>query len=131
MPLFLAANGASAGEVGLVAGIYPAVWGVGQIFAGRWSDRIGRKRPIVAGMQVQVIALAALAAPDGAVGLAALAAVVLGAGTVLVYPTLIAAVSDAVSAIARAPAVGVRLNADQSIPQGSALILTFRAVGGR
>jgi MFS family permease len=107
VPLFLAANGASAGEVGIVAGIYPAVWGVGQVFAGRWSDRIGRKRPIVAGMLVQAIALAALAASNGALGLAALAAMVLGVGTALVYPTLIAAVSDAVSPVARAPAVGV------------------------
>ena len=107
VPLFLAANGASAGEIGLVAGIYPAVWGVGQIFAGRWSDRVGRKPLIVAGMLLQSVALGALAASDGAVGLAALAAVVLGAGTALVYPTLIAAISDAVSPVARAPAVGV------------------------
>jgi MFS family permease len=107
VPLFLAANGASAREVGLVAGIYPAVWGVGQILAGRWSDRIGRKPLIVAGMLVQSIALWVLAASGGGVGLAALAAVVLGVGTALVYPTLIAAVSDAVSPVARAPAVGV------------------------
>ena len=38
VPLFLAANGASASEVGLVAGLYPAVWGVGQIVTGQWSD---------------------------------------------------------------------------------------------
>jgi len=107
LPLFLAVNGASAGQIGLVAGIYPAVWGVGQIFAGRWSDRVGRKPLIVAGMLVQSVALGALAASDGAVGLAALAAVLLGAGTALVYPTLIAAISDAVSPVARAPAVGV------------------------
>ncbi|MGH2950657.1 MAG: MFS transporter [Solirubrobacterales bacterium] len=107
VPLFLAANGASAGQIGLVAGIYPAVWGIGQIFAGRWSDRIGRKPLIVTGMLVQALALAALAASDGAVGLAALAAVILGAGTALVYPTLIAAISDAVSPVARAPTVGV------------------------
>jgi MFS family permease len=107
VPLFLAANGASAAQVGLVAGIYPAVWGVGQILAGRWSDRAGRKPLIVAGMVLQSAALAALAVSGGAVGLAALAAVVLGVGTALVYPTLIAAISDAVSPVARAPAVGV------------------------
>jgi MFS family permease len=107
VPLFLAANGASAAEVGLVAGIYPAVWGVGQIFAGRWSDRIGRKPLIVAGMLLQSAALAVLAVSDGAIGLAALTATVLGAGTALVYPTLIAAISDAVSPVARAPSVGV------------------------
>ena len=107
VPLFLAANGASAGQIGLVAGLYPAVWGVGQIFAGRWSDRIGRKPLIVAGMLLQALALAVLAASDGAVGLAVVTAVILGVGTALVYPTLIAAISDAVSPVARAPAVGV------------------------
>jgi MFS family permease len=107
VPLYLAASGASASEVGLVAGIYPAVWGLAQIWTGHWSDRVGRKPLIVAGMLVQAGALALLAASDGAVGTAAAAAVVLGLGTALVYPTLIAAISDAVSPIARPPAVGV------------------------
>jgi MFS family permease len=107
VPLFLAAKGASASEVGLVAGLYPGVWGVGQIVAGQWSDRVGRKPLIVAGMLLQAAALALLAASDGGVGLAAAAAVVLGVGTALVYPTLIAAISDAVSPVARAPTVGV------------------------
>jgi MFS family permease len=107
VPLFLAAHGASASEVGLVAGLYPGVWGVGQILAGQWSDRIGRKPLIVTGMLIQSAALGLLAASDGAVGLAALAAAALGVGTALVYPTLIAAISDAVSPVARAPTVGV------------------------
>jgi MFS family permease len=106
IPLFLATNGASPSEVGLVAGLYPGVWGVGQILAGQWSDRAGRKPLIVAGMLTQAAALALLAVSDGAVGLAAAAAVGMGAGTALVYPTLIAAISDAVSPVARAPAVG-------------------------
>ena len=107
IPLFLAANGASPSQVGLVAGLYPAVWGIGQILAGQWSDRVGRKPLIVAGMLVQAAALALLAASGGAIGLAAAAAVGLGGGTALVYPTLIAAISDVVSPVARAPAVGV------------------------
>jgi MFS family permease len=107
VPLFLAANGASPGQVGLVAGLYPAVWGVGQIFAGRWSDDVGRKPLIVAGMLLQAGALSVLAASGGEVVVAALAAVILGAGTALVYPTLIAAISDAVSPVARASVVGV------------------------
>ena len=94
-------------EIGLVAGLYPAVWGIGQILTGHWSDRVGRKPLIVSGMLVQAAALALLAGSDGAVGAAAISAVFLGAGTALVYPTLIAAISDAVSPIARAPAVGV------------------------
>lgn len=107
VPLFLAAHGAGAGAIGLVAGLYPAVWGLGQIWTGHWSDRTGRKPLIVAGMLLQSVALGLLAASGGAVGLAALSAVALGAGTALVYPTLIAAISDRVSPVARAPAVGV------------------------
>jgi MFS family permease len=107
VPLFLAAHGASAAQVGLVAGLYPGVWGIGQIFAGGWSDRVGRKPLIVSGMLLQSAALAVLAISDGALGLAASAAVLLGIGTALVYPTLIAAISDAVSPVARAPTVGV------------------------
>ncbi len=107
VPLFLAANGASVGEIGLVAGLYPAVWGVGQIWTGHWSDRVGRKPLIVAGMLLQSVALAALALSDGALGAAVASAALLGAGTALVYPTLIAAISDAVSPVGRAPMVGV------------------------
>jgi MFS family permease len=107
VPLFLAAHGASVGQVGLVAGIYPAVWGLGQIWTGHWSDRIGRKPLIVAGMWLQAAALAALALTNAAVGAAAASAIALGIGTALVYPTLIAAISDAVSPVARAPTVGV------------------------
>jgi MFS family permease len=107
VPLFLAANAASPSQIGLVAGLYPAVWGIGQILAGQWSDRVGRKPLIVAGMLLQSAALGLLAASGGRIVLAAAAAVVLGAGTALVYPTLIAAISDAVSPVARAPTVGV------------------------
>jgi len=107
VPLFLASEGATPGQVGLVAGLYPAVWGIGQIWAGHWSDRLGRKPLITAGMLLQAAALVLLAASGGSVGLAASAAVVLGAGTALVYPTLIAAISDAVSPVARAATVGV------------------------
>jgi MFS family permease len=107
VPLFLAADGASPGEIGLVAGVYPGVWGVAQIWTGHWSDGVGRKPLIVAGMLLQAAALALLAASGGTVSVAALAAIVLGAGTALVYPTLIAAISDSVPPIARAATVGV------------------------
>ncbi len=106
VPLFLAANGASAAQIGLVAGIYPAVWGLGQIWTGHWSDSVGRKPLIVAGMLLQAASLGLLAASGGGIALAALAAVGMGAGTALVYPTLLAAISDAVAPVARAPSVG-------------------------
>ncbi len=107
VPLYLAAEGASPGAIGLVAGLYPAVWGVGQIWAGHWSDSVGRRPLIVAGMLVQAAALALLSASGGALGPAAASAVILGAGTALVYPTLLAAISDQVSPMARAASVGV------------------------
>jgi MFS family permease len=107
VPLFLAAHGAGVAEVGLVAGIYPGVWAVAQIATGYWSDNVGRKPLIVAGMFVQAGALVVLALSNGAIPVAAGAAALLGLGTALVYPTLIAAISDAVSPIARAPVVGV------------------------
>jgi MFS family permease len=107
VPLFLAAHGAGAAEVGLVAAIYPGVWSVAQIATGHWSDSVGRKPLIVAGLFVQAAALVVLALGNGAIPVAAGAAALLGLGTALVYPTLIAAISDAVTPVARAPVVGV------------------------
>jgi MFS family permease len=107
LPLFLAAHGAGIGAIGLVAGLYPAAWGLGQIWTGHWSDRVGRRPLIVAGMWLQAAALGALALSGGSVGAAAVCAVALGAGTALVYPTLIAAISDAVAPAARAASVGI------------------------
>ena len=101
VPLYLAAKGASVTEIGAVAALYPAVWGVGQLGAGWLSDRAGRRPLIVAGMLVQAVALALFVGPSSYV-----AAVLLGIGTALVYPTLIAAVSDSVTPRARARAVG-------------------------
>ena len=107
VPLFLAAHGANVGDVGLVAAVYPGVWAVAQIATGHWSDGIGRKPLIVAGMLLQAGALAILALSNGNVAIATGTAALLGLGTALVYPTLIAAISDAVSPTARAPVVGV------------------------
>jgi MFS family permease len=106
VPLYLAAHGATPGEIGLVASLYPGVWGVGQLATGWLSDRTGRRPPIVAGMLVQAVALGFLAAGGGELLSAVLAAVLLGVGTALVYPVLIAAVSDAVPPRDRARAVG-------------------------
>jgi MFS family permease len=107
VPLFLAAHGASVAQVGLVAAVYPAVWASAQIATGAWSDKIGRKPLIVAGMLLQGVALGVLAVSGGSVAIATATAVFIGLGTALVYPTLIAAMSDAVSPVERAPVVGV------------------------
>jgi MFS family permease len=107
VPLYLAAHGASVAQIGLVAAVYPAVWSIAQIGTGHLSDSVGRKPLIVAGMLLQSAALAGLALGNGAVGVAIASAAWLGLGTAMVYPTLIAAMSDAVPPVARAPIVGV------------------------
>jgi MFS family permease len=106
-PLYLAAHGAGTGQIAAVAAVYPAVWGAGQLATGWLSDHTGRKPLIAAGMLVQAGALALLVAGGGAFGPALAAAVLLGVGTAMVYPTLIAAVSDTVQPQERAQTVGV------------------------
>lgn len=106
-PLYLAAHGASVREIAVVAAAYPVVWGAGQLATGWLSDHAGRKPLIAAGMLVQAAALGLLVAGDGAFSPSLVAAVLLGAGTAMVYPTLIAAVSDATQPRDRARVVGV------------------------
>ena len=88
-------------QIGVVAAVYPAVWGAGQLLTGWLSDHTGRKPLIVAGMLTQAGALALLVAGRRRLRTRAGAAVLLGIGTALVYPTLIAAVSDAVQPVER------------------------------
>jgi MFS family permease len=106
-PLYLAAHGASVREIAIVAAAYPVVWGAGQLLTGWLSDHTGRKPLITAGMFVQAGALALLVAGDGAFSSSLAAAALLGVGTAMVYPTLIAAVSDASQPRDRARVVGV------------------------
>ena len=106
LPLLFATEGLSIGTIGVLAALYPGVWCVGQLFTGAWSDRVGRKPLIVAGMLLQGAALALMAVSDG-FRLWAVGAVLVGAGTALVYPTLIAAVGDVAHPSWRATAVGV------------------------
>lgn len=104
-PLLWAAADVDTATIGLLAALYPAIWGLGQLGTGAWSDRVGRKPLIVAGMLVQAAALALIAASRSPMGWA-VGTVGLGAGTALVYPTLIAAVSDVAHPTWRATAVG-------------------------
>jgi MFS family permease len=106
-PLYLAASGASVREIAVVAAAYPIVWGAGQLLTGWLSDYTGRKPLITAGMLVQAAALGLLVVGDGAFTPSLVAAVLLGLGTAMVYPTLIAAVSDASQPRDRARVVGV------------------------
>jgi predicted MFS family arabinose efflux permease len=106
-PLYLAARGAGTTEIGVVAAAYPATWGLLQLATGWLSDHAGRKPLIAAGMLVQAAALVLLVLSAGAFASALAAAILLGVGTALVYPTLIAAVSDVVQPRDRASMVGV------------------------
>jgi MFS family permease len=106
-PLFLAAHGASVQDIAIVAAVYPVMWGAGQLVTGWLSDYTGRKPLIASGMLVQAGALAILVAGNGAFRPSLLAAFLLGVGTAMVYPTLIAAVSDACQPRDRARVVGV------------------------
>jgi MFS family permease len=120
-PILFATAGLSVERIGVLAALYPAVWGAGQLITGALSDRLGRKRLIVAGMGTQTVALGMVAAAHS-FAVWAVAAVLLGAGTALVYPTLLAAVGDVAHPAWRARAVGVyRLWRDGGFAVGALL----------
>ncbi len=106
LPIFFAASGLQVGAIGVLAAIYPAVWGMGQLGTGALSDRVGRKWLIAGGMLVQAGALALMASSRG-FGVWAMEAAMLGLGTAMVYPTLLAAIGDVAHPSWRASAVGV------------------------
>jgi MFS family permease len=105
-PLLFAAAGMSVGQIGTLAALYPATWGVAQLLTGAWSDRVGRKWLIAAGMWVQAVGIAVVVASSGFTGYAG-GAVLLGIGTAMVYPTLLAAIGDVAHPSWRASSVGV------------------------
>lgn len=106
LPLYYAANGLSIAQIGVLAAVYPAVWGLAQIGTGALSDRIGRKGLIVGGLLLQAVAIAGIAATrDPALWFAA--AALLGLGTAMVYPTLLAVIADVAEPSWRGSAVGV------------------------
>lgn len=105
-PLFFASAGLDVAAIGVLSFIYPAVWGGLQLGTGMLSDRLGRRWLIAGGMAVQSLALFAVATTRGFWGWAA-AAALLGAGTAMVYPTLLAAIGDVAHPAWRGSAVGV------------------------
>ena len=120
-PVLFAAGGLSVAQIGVLAAVYPGVWGVGQLFTGALSDRWGRKWLIAAGMWTQAVGLAAVALGD-AFGVWLAGAVLLGAGTAMVYPTLLAAIGDVAHPAWRARSVGIyRLWRDGGFAVGALL----------
>src|SRR5205823_2312361 len=106
LPLFFAAAGLGVEQIGVLKGAYPVIWGILQVLTGPLSDRIGRKGLIVGGMWVQAAGLFLIAAARD-YGWWFLGSVLLGVGTAMVYPCLLAAVSDAAGPSWRARALSV------------------------
>ena len=104
-PVYFAREGLSIAAVGVLMGIYPAVWSIGQIATGALSDRVGRKWLIAGGMGVQAVGIGLIAGTRG-FGSWVIGSVLLGLGTAMVYPTLLAAVSDVADPSWRASAIG-------------------------
>jgi MFS family permease len=120
-PLFFAAAGLSVGQIGVLAAVYPGVWGLGQLATGWASDRLGRKWMIVSGMWLQAAGILLTAATRSLTPWL-LGAGLMGLGTALVYPTLLATVGDSAHPSWRASAVGVyRLWRDLGYAAGAIL----------
>jgi MFS family permease len=122
LPIYFAMAGLAIGQIGMIAAVYPFVWGVGQLLTGAASDRLGRKWLIVSGMWVQAAAIAGFVLLDGYTAWI-VAAGLLGFGTAMVYPTLLAVVADNSQASWRASAVGVyRLWRDSGYAAGALMV---------
>lgn len=118
-PLFFAAGGLDVDEIAILSAVYLGVWGLIQLGTGAWSDRVGRKWLIAAGMWVQAGGLFLVILTDG-FDPWLLAAVLLGIGTAMVYPTLLAVIGDVVHPAWRASSVGVyRLWRDMGYAAGA------------
>jgi MFS family permease len=125
-PLFFAAANLSLDRIGILAAIYPATWGVVQLATGALSDRVGRKWLIATGMWVQAAGISVVILSRGFAGFAT-GGVLLGIGTAMVYPTLLAAIGDVAAPAWRASSVGVyRLWRDLGYALG-ALLAGFTA----
>jgi MFS family permease len=105
-PLFFSAAQMDLGQIGILAAIYPGTWGVSQLLTGALSDRVGRKWLIAAGMWVQAAGIVVVILAGGFVAFA-VGAALLGVGTAMVYPTLLAAIGDVAHPSWRASSVGV------------------------
>jgi len=105
-PLVFAAAGLDLARIGLLASIYPGVWGIAQLVTGGLSDRVGRKWLIACGMWLQAGGIAVTAVSSSFAPFA-VGAGLLGLGTAMVYPTLLAAIGDVAHPSWRGSAVGV------------------------
>ncbi len=105
-PLYFASKGLSLEGIGLLKFVYPLVWSVLQVLTGPLSDRLNRSSLIAWGMTVQAVGLGLTIVTGNLEGWL-MATILLGAGTAMVYPTLIAVVGDSSEPAWRARALGV------------------------
>ena len=105
-PIVFATAHMSVHQIGTLAAIYPGAWGIAQLFTGAWSDRVGRKWLIAFGMWIQAIGIVVTIHSRAFAGFS-FGAVLLGVGTAMVYPTLLAAIGDVAHPSWRASSVGV------------------------
>src|SRR5439155_12273890 len=130
LPIFLASHGLSIERIGVVAALYPAALALCQVGFGALSDHVGRKRPVVAGMLVQAAAIALFPALSTYAGWI-VAAVLMGVGTALVYPTLLAMIGDIAAPAWRASAIGAyRLWRDPGYALGGLVVGILADVAG-
>jgi MFS family permease len=129
LPLLFTAHGLTVADIGIIKAVYPLTWSAGQLGTGALSDRIGRRPLIASGMVVQAIALALIAAGQPSTYVSGVAgAVLLGLGTAMVYPALLAAAADTAMPATRATTLGwYRFWRDFGYPAGA---LLAGAVGG-
>ncbi|RJS19647.1 MFS transporter [Corallococcus sp. H22C18031201] len=129
-PLVYLASGLSLAQVGTLAAVYPAAWGIAQLFTGALSDRLGRKWLIASGMWVQAGGIA-LMVSGRSTALFVAAGLLMGLGTAMVYPTLLAAIGDVAHPSWRSSAVGVyRLWRDAGYAAGAVVAgVTADALG--
>jgi MFS family permease len=129
-PVYLYQRGATLTQIGWIVGVYGFAWGGAQLFVGPFSDRVGRKKLIVAGMWLCALGVALVPMGEGR-AVWTIAAAVTGGGMALLYPTLSAAVSDIAHPAWRATAIGIyRFWRDAGYGIGALLLGVVSAAGG-
>jgi MFS family permease len=132
LPLFFAAHGLVIEDIGIIKAVYPLTWSVGQLLTGRLADRLGRRPLIVWGMIVQAVGLAVIALDFRSALVSGLTgAVLLGVGTAMAYPALLALVADVSAPAQRATTLGwYRFWRDLGYPSGALLAGVVSAAFG-
>jgi MFS family permease len=106
VPIMMAQSHYSVAQIGLVSSIYAAAWGVLQLLSGTWSDKVGRKTPIVLGQILNAVGVGSIFLTHS-LAMWIIAALLMGIGTALVYPVLLSAVGDEAHPAWRGSALGV------------------------